>query len=108
MFWDFSSLHQHAGNPTTGKRLPSEDVLFKKALSNLGLLYGAAHTTVFMLTALPEDYPEAYELPEGANVNPYLERGWVCRLRLRPATFVYLRVSPCIRRRATSRSTATH
>jgi hypothetical protein len=32
--------------------------------------------TVFRVTAAPDDYPEAYALPHGANVAAYPDRGW--------------------------------
>jgi len=75
VFWEFGSLHQHQGNPS-GKRLPTEETLFKKALGSLGAIYAHNHTTVFMLTAFPDGYPEGYDVPDGANINEYRERGW--------------------------------
>ena len=73
VFWDFMSLHQH---PPGGSRTPVEDRLFKRALEGLGDIYSHAATTTFMLTTFPADYPAGYELPDGANVNEYFERGW--------------------------------
>ena len=73
VFWDFGSLHQH---PQDGRRTASEDVLFEEGLSGLETLYGNQHTHVFRLTAMPHDYPAAYELPEGANCTVYADRGW--------------------------------
>ena len=72
VFWDFMSLHQH---PPGGSRTPVEDRLFKRALDGLGDIYSHAATTTFMLTTFPADYPAGYELPDGANVNEYFERG---------------------------------
>ena len=59
-----------------GTRTAEEDALFKQGLGGLASLYSHQYTTVFRSTAMPDDYPAAYALPEGANAASYAERGW--------------------------------
>ena len=47
-----------------------------QALSGLGSLYAHPYTTVLRVTKMPDDYPDAYSLPKGANVGPYADSGW--------------------------------
>uniref|UniRef100_A0A0G4HD60 Uncharacterized protein n=1 Tax=Chromera velia CCMP2878 TaxID=1169474 RepID=A0A0G4HD60_9ALVE len=60
VFWDFMSLFQKP-------RSAEEEVLFRKALLQLDLLYSSVHTRVFRSTGVPSD---------SANPIPYAERGW--------------------------------
>ena len=69
VFWDFGSLHQHP-------RTAAEDVLFKQGLGGLASLFAHEFITVIRFSKLPDEYPEAYDLPEGANGASYQERGW--------------------------------
>ena len=68
VFWDFMSLHQH-------ERTAAQTELFKQGLGSLGMLYSHPHTYVFRLTSFPAGYPEGYNLPSGANVAAYPDRG---------------------------------
>ena len=67
-FWDYGSLFQH-------KRTAKQTKLFKQGLGFLGSFYAHEHTTVFRLTSFPAGYPEGYNLPSGANVAAYPDRG---------------------------------
>ena len=67
-FWDYGSLFQH-------ERTEDETELFKQGLGFLGSFYSHEHTTVFRLTSFPAGYPEGYNLPSGANVAAYPDRG---------------------------------
>ena len=73
LFWDFASLHQH---PKDGQRTDAENALFKQGLGGLATIYGHQYTTVLRVSRAPDDYPSAYNLPDGANVAAYPERGW--------------------------------
>ena len=68
VFWDYGSLLQH-------ERTEAETELFKQGLGFLGSFYAHQHTTVFRLTSFPAGYPEGYNLPSGANVAAYPDRG---------------------------------
>jgi len=74
LFWDFGSLYQNP--PDGGERSAAEESLFRQGLEGLASLYAHQHTTVFRLTKMPDDYPEAYNLPSNANCAPYKGRGW--------------------------------
>ena len=56
--------------------------LFKQALDSLGTFYAAENTFVLMLTQFPDGYPESYDVPAGANICEYRERGW-CEMEWR-------------------------
>jgi hypothetical protein len=73
VFIDFCCLHQ---SPPGGQRTPEEDALFREALGSLGALFAHQFTIVFLLSALPPDYPSGYALPSGAHVSGYWARGW--------------------------------
>ena len=72
VFWDYGSLMQHG---SLSKRTEAEEKLFKQGLGFLGSFYAHEHTTVFRLTSFPAGYPEGYDLPSGANVAAYPDRG---------------------------------
>ena len=90
VFIDWISLYQACRAPdgtpqsrtvlsdgSCGRRLPSEDVLFRQALRSLGLFYSHMATHVFKLTSFPVGYPgPPYELPPVANLAGYDARGW--------------------------------
>uniref|UniRef100_A0A0G4HDZ1 Uncharacterized protein n=1 Tax=Chromera velia CCMP2878 TaxID=1169474 RepID=A0A0G4HDZ1_9ALVE len=59
IFWDFMSLFQWP-------RSEEQDALFRKALSQLDLLYSSSHTRIFRSTGVP---------PNSPNSLPYEERG---------------------------------
>jgi len=69
VFMDFMSLPQVDAN---GVRTAAEDVIFKKGLSIINLLYGSDKTFVVQLTKMPE------VSFEGMNAIPYGNRGWCC------------------------------
>ena len=66
--WDYGSLFQH-------ERTEAETELFKQGLGFLGSFYSHEQTAVFRLTSFPAGYPEGYDLPSGANVAAYPDRG---------------------------------
>ena len=68
VFWDYGSLFQH-------ERTAKQTKLFKQGLGWLGSFYSHPETTVFRLTSFPAGYPEGYDLPSGANVAAYPDRG---------------------------------
>ena len=68
VFWDYGSLFQH-------ERTEPETELFKQGLGFLGSFYSLRKSYVFRLTSFPEGYPEGYDLPSGANVAAYPDRG---------------------------------
>jgi hypothetical protein len=76
VFIDFASLPQHPDAAHGVLRTESEDALFKEGLGSLASFYSDPATLVLRQTTLPEAYPEGYELPAGANVAAYAERGW--------------------------------
>jgi len=68
----FMSLYQHQAGRD---RSDSEELLFKKALGSLSVLYAHQYTRVFRLTAMPSSFPDA---------RPYDTRG--CSLALSPCS----------------------
>jgi len=83
VFWDWASLHQHAGGrlqrqgtALVRRRSEHEDSLFRQALNSLALLYAHPFTYVVKMTTLPEDYPAGYRLPTKHPPTPYNDRGW--------------------------------
>jgi len=79
LFWDYGSLHQHPDPANGVVRTAAQNALFKQGLGCLGTLYSHPNTTVLRLTSFPDGYSrEAYNLPEGANVAAYPDRGWCC------------------------------
>ena len=74
VFWDYASLHQH--HPDGTKRSVFEEGLFKHGLQGLGRIYSHPRTTVFRCTRMPDTWPAQYDLPAGANMASYEDRGW--------------------------------
>lgn len=71
VFIDFMSMHQPDDfrGPTPAYTKPAQQASFKRALANIGLLYGHRGTTVLKLTATP--------LPPGGDPQRvYSQRGW--------------------------------
>ncbi|CAB9525273.1 NLR family, pyrin domain containing 13 [Seminavis robusta] len=76
LFWDYACLYQHPQQSEGVYRTPEEDRLFQQGLYALPLLYSHPQTSCLRLTTRPTDYPEDYNLPQGANVAEYMDRGW--------------------------------
>lgn len=78
VFWDYGSMMQPEDRDRGADRRidGSDQVVFDDALKGLSMLYSHAHTTVFRVTRLPEEFPEGYDLPQNANTADYTERGW--------------------------------
>ncbi|CAK0825655.1 unnamed protein product [Prorocentrum cordatum] len=68
-------------------RFISEEMLFKEALTSLGILYSHPHTIVFMLTQFPPDYDDPGVYDRSGNVESYMNRGW-CFMELSLARMV--------------------
>ena len=67
--WDYMSLHQSPRNEV-------EEEAFRRALPALNVVYAHPYTRALMLTAMPADWPSAYDLPETANAAQYFDSGW--------------------------------
>lgn len=65
LFIDFASMHQHGA----GKRTKSEDLLFRRALGSLDVIYGHHDCMTFLTTTLPAGVSEGHLLG-------YEDRGW--------------------------------
>ena len=74
VFIDYVSMHQHKSQST--RRAASEDELFRTALNSLDRLYSHPRLTVLRMTKKPAGYPTNYDVPKGANVAEYMDRGW--------------------------------
>jgi Ran GTPase-activating protein (RanGAP) involved in mRNA processing and transport len=69
VFIDFMSMFQPDSGAPGAYKKPEQQASFRRALHNIGLLYGHAGTTVFKLTKTP--------LPPGGDKNRiYEKRGW--------------------------------
>lgn len=76
VFWDVASLLQHPDASNGVLRSAAEEVLFRDGLASLAAFFAHQYTYVLRATAFPPRYPEGYDVPEGANTAPYMERGW--------------------------------
>jgi hypothetical protein len=89
VFWDWGSIVQPKDRSKEYHRLEAkEQASFDDAMSGLFKLFTHDHTTVFRLTRLPEDFPDAYDLPDFGdprdekpqsrvnNIAQYADRGW--------------------------------
>jgi FtsZ-binding cell division protein ZapB len=89
VFWDWGSIVQPKDRSKEYHRLEAkEQASLDDAMSGLFKLFTHDHTTVFRLTRLPEDFPDAYDLPDFGdprdekpqsrvnNIAQYADRGW--------------------------------
>ena len=76
IFWDWASLHQHPDPANGVYRNATETQLFQQGLAELPKFFAHKYTRCFKITKFPEGYPNGYNLPYGANLAEYDERGW--------------------------------
>ena len=69
-------MFQHP-DPANGVfRTPAEEEHFRRGLNGLAPLFTHQYTFVLQVSRFPDEYPAGYELPDGANVAAYADRGW--------------------------------
>jgi len=76
VFWDFMSMYQHPDESKEIYRSPEKERLFQTGIEGMSLFYTHPQTTVLRVTSFPDDFPQAYDLPEGYEPAMYDKRGW--------------------------------